>query len=463
MNVVFLGGGSLRILPIVRALFHTPELFNGGSLRLVDLKPERAEAVGTLIRRCPEFKNANCEVTWTNDLDRALDGADLFYLTTAVQREPSDTFAAQAAGQYGYLHSDQLSVNGAFLAARAGGMVMRFARKMEARCPEAMMLIFANPVAVFSAAVSNYTKIKSLGICAGFGNHRWDLPRLCGRDRYEGDWNVIAAGVNHLSFILRGERQGLPMSAALAGVLAPGWEPMPITTAHDCGEQVREGLRKIVAVYRRFGTMMFSAESDGIAHLHWAWGLEKDREALVHRLKNFNPKTAAAEAATQIDAKFAGFAQVATAVQDPGWSVPVNHNPLFGVDFSDVSVPIIRAVAGLETMRITASHPNRGAVRDFPDNAALEYTMDLCAKSIVPVKDLYVPSPFKGLITSLSEHQTLLADAIAQQDGKLFVDALEAYPMNRFSAARLPFFRRMFEIFSDLPPALRDGAKHLDW
>jgi len=165
----------------------------------------------------------------------------------------------------------------------------------------------------------------------------------------------------------------------------------------------------------------------------------------------------------QLDAKFAEFAQAATSSQDPGWNVPVNHNPLFGVDFSDVSVPIIRAVAGLETIRITASHPNRGAIREFSDNAALEYTMDLCGKSIVPVKNLYIPSPFKGLIASLSEYQTLLADAVAQQDGKFFADALEAYPMNKFQDGRSSFFRQMFEIFSDLPPALSDGVKHLDW
>jgi len=74
---------------------------------------------------------------------------------------------------------------------------------------------------------------------------------------------------------------------------------------------------------------------------------------------------------------------------------------------------------------------------------------------------LYIPSPFKGLITSLAEHQTLLGDAIAQQDGKLFADALEAYPMNKFSANRIPFFRRMFEIFSDLSPALQNGLNYL--
>ena len=463
MNVTFLGGGSLRILPIVRALFQTPEVFDGGSIRLVDLKIERAEAVGRLIKRCPEYKNVNCKVVWTSDLDSALDGADLFYLTTAIEREPSDTFAAQAACEYGYLHSDQLSINGSFLAARAGNMVMSFARKMEKYCPEAMMLIFANPVPVFSAAVTNYTKIKSLGICAGFGNHRWDLPRICGRDRYEGEWNVVATGVNHLSFILRGEYQGKDLNAILQEQLKGTWEPMPITSFADSEAQIQEGLRKLVEVYRRFGSMIFSSEFDGMGHVLFPWALEKQQNTLCQRMQHFNPATAAADGLRKVKDKFFEFAKTASGKQEPDWRTPINNNPLFGIDFSEISVPIIRAVAGLETMRITASHPNRGAVRDFSDQAALEYTMDLHGKNIIPVENQYIPAPFKGLIASLSEHQTLVADAIARQDGRLFADALEAYPMNKFSAGRVPFFRRMFEIFSDLPPALRDGMNHLDW
>jgi len=462
MNLVFLGGGSLRILPIVRALLQTPEVFHGGSIRLVDLKLERAQAVGTLIMRSPEFRNVRCEVTWTSDLDRALDGADLFYLTTAIEREPSASQALQAACKYGYLHSDQLSINGSFLAARAGNMVMNFARKMEKYCPEAMMLIFANPVPVFSAAVTNYTKIRALGICEGFGNHRWDLSRICGRDRYESDWNVVAAGVNHLSFILRGEYQGRNMDEVLGENLAADWQPMPITS-YDCGDRILEGLQKLVDIYRRFRTMVFSSEPDGMAHILWSWGLEQQQQLLARRSKDFNPDTLAADSLRRVEQQFADFISIAASSSEPDWNPSISKNRFFGVDFTEISVPIIRALAGLETMRITASHPNRGAVRDFPDQAALEYTMDLHGKSIIPVENQYIPSPFKGLIASLSEHQTLMADAIAQQDGRIFADALEAYPMNKFSANRIPYFLRMFDIFSDLPPMLQQAKTYIRW
>ena len=206
MKAAFLGGGSLRLLPVLRGVMgEAPEVFHDGEIRLFDKHKERAEAVAKLIAASPEYRNAACKITCPAEIDEALEGIDVLYLTMGARREPSETLAAFAAQEHGYYSSDQLSINGAFLSLRLGDTILGIAKKMERLCPEALMLIFANPVAVYSCMVNNYTKIKALGICGGFSNHRWDLSRLCGRNQFDPDWNVVSAGVNHLSFILRGE------------------------------------------------------------------------------------------------------------------------------------------------------------------------------------------------------------------------------------------------------------------
>lgn len=464
MNIVFLGGGSLRILPIVRGLFETPEVFEGGKISLVDLKLERAEAVGRLIKRCPEYRNVNCEVVWTNDLDSALDGADLFYLTTAIMREPSDTLAMQAAIRHNFYHSDNLSINGAFLGARFGATVMNFARKMERYCPDAMMLDFANPVASFAGAVTNYTNIKALGICGGYTNHRWDLSRICGRDEFDTGWEVDSAGVNHLAFILRGTYNGRDFHEVMREHITSDWKAAEITNFDpEFAKVIQAALGEMVQMYRRYGTTIFSTEGDGIAHVFTDNYIELLTKVLDERLKNFNPDTIEAESMAEIEKRFADFIAVAASEQDPDWDTPVHQNYIFGNDRGAISVPIIKAMAGIEPMRIAASHPNNGAVAGFADNALLEYTMTIDGKTLTPARDLYIPAPFHGLIASLSEHQTLLADAIAQQDGKLFAASLDAYPVHRFTGDRTAFFKEMFEIYSDLSPAMKDAKNYIDW
>ena len=151
MNVTFLGGGSLRILPLIRGIFAvSPAAFQNGEIRLVDRELSRAEAVGKLILACPEYAKAECRVVWSDDLDSVLPGTDIMYLTMGARREPSWSESFFLGNRYGFITTDNLSVNGAFLSLRLGRTILDIARKMEQYCPNALMLIFPNPVAVYS-------------------------------------------------------------------------------------------------------------------------------------------------------------------------------------------------------------------------------------------------------------------------------------------------------------------------
>jgi alpha-galactosidase/6-phospho-beta-glucosidase family protein len=450
MNVVFLGGGSLRLTPIIRGLLKKEGIFNGGSIRLVDRMLDRAELVGRAVMRCPEMKGVDCRVRWTDDLDRALEGADMLYITMAIEREPSLYLSQSAGVKYNYLCSDQLSVNGAFLAARGGGPILSFARKMEKYCPEAMMLIFANPVAVYSAMVNNHTKIRALGICGGYRNHCWDLPRMCGRDEYDDSMEVVATGVNHLSFILRGTWQGRDVFDVMREHLTPAWQP-PSITSTPRQEDIQRGVRQMVELFHRYGTTIFSSEPDGIGHLF-------PESYLKSASEKFTPLTPVQLAKRTADAKFAidsRFELFATELERNDESLWTK--PLFKLDSSDLSISIMAALAGLGSFRIAASAPNRGAVAGFSDRMALEYTMTIDGKNIKPVENQYVPAPFYGFIAGLSEFQTLQGDAIATGDPRFFADALEVYPVNRFSSKRKEFFHEMFDIYTDIPKTLQDG------
>ena len=112
-------------------------------------------------------------------------------------------------------------------------------------------------------------------------------------------------------------------------------------------------------------------------------------------------------------------------------------------------------------MRIVASRPNYGAVAGLPENAACEYTMDIFRDTVTPVENQYIPAPFNGLIASLSEFQTLNAEALAARDPKLFAAALDAYPCHRFTKKRKEFFREMFDTYTDVDPLWRQALDHL--
>lgn len=454
MKITFLGGGSVRLLPILRGVMQTtPEVFQNGEIRLCDKVLERAQAVERLVKASPEYKNVGCPIISTTDVDKALEGIDILYLTMAAVREPTETQAALLGAEYEILSSDQLSINGAFLSLRLAPLILSLAKKMEKCAPNGRILIFPNPVAVYSAMVNLYTSIPALGICGGFSNHRWDLTRLAfGVEKLDPKWDVVAAGVNHCSFIIRGNYDGEDMFSSLLPRMLKGV---------DMEERIRvlsvnrpllpQALTLLYSQYCKYNTMTFSTEFDGMWHVardlcgaYWWPRMEEIK-------KTFDPVKAAEAGRKEEEKKFADLYAASLAPEKIDFEEERNLDHLtgFAADLGDITLPILRAMAGLGKMRIVASRPNMGAVKGFADDASLEYTMDLDGEKITPVENQYVPAPFYGLVASLSEFQTLLARSLGEHDPKLFALALDCYPIHRFLGRKDEFIRRMFEIYKN--------------
>ena len=461
MNMLFIGGGSLRLLPILRGVFEqAPEVFRNGEIRLVDLQLERAEAVGKLLLACPEYADVGCKIIWTNDLDAALPGTDVVYLTMGARRSPSNEQSVFLASKYGFCSTDNLCINGAFLSLRLGRTILNIARKMEKFCPDALMLLFPNPVAVYSHLVNTFTKIRALGICGGFNNHRYDLSRLTGRDEFDPDWDVVAAGVNHLSFILRGSYRGKDLySEVFPQYLNDSWEPMKIAASSEMVQRsASEALTFMYRMFHRYGTIIFSSEVDGSFHLFpdEVLALQIDRDGMG---ENFDPEAAERHFHLEVKERFDRFIAFSRTTKEIKWDNPDN---LLGKVTTDITIPIFKALCGKEKMRIVATRPNYGAVRDFADDVPLEYTMDISGKEIIPVENQYIPAPFKGLIASLAEFQKLQSEAIAHWDPKIFADALDAYPVSQFNKKRNEFYREMFDIYSDIDPHMLQAKQFFE-
>ena len=242
--------------------------------------------------------------------------------------------------------------------------------------------------------------------------------------------------------------------------LTDDWVCPPNLTGNATPQILVHALTDLYNMFRKYKTMVFSTESDGLDHVFIEHG-RFTQDELIRRVSPFDPATRKEQSLEEIEKRFAEFIALSKDPTQVPWSDPGKYNSLIRVNFTDISIPILKALAGFEKMRIVASRPNFGAVAGLPDNAALEYTMDIFKDTVTPVENQYIPSPFKGLIASLSEFQTLQADAIAQRDPKLFAAALDAYPVNRLTPERKEFFRKMFEIYDDLDPIWKKSLDYI--
>jgi len=462
MNVVFVGGGSCRTLPVVRAALAGNQALRGAGIRLVDFNLPRVETVARLIMKTPEYPASGCRISWTDKLDEALPGADVVSVSFPVSSPVVCSLSDQACAARGFFGSDQVSLSGAFRAVTGGTILLAIARRMEKLCPKAWLVDFANPVAVYSGLVNNHTKVRALGICGGFTNHRWDLTRLLfDKDEYCDEFKVACAGINHLSFILRGTYRGKDIYKLLGERLKrKDWKPCRTPRFPQAEKHIRYGLARLAEMYRRFGCIIFSTEGDGMMHIFF----EQMRERM---LKSYRPATRAQlgrwarqlpAARAQRDREFRS--HLDRELDGTFWAQGPLENPDFAANPADATVVVLKALGGSRQW-LAASLPNRGAVRGFKDRTVLEYSMFLDPNGIRPEPGLEVPDCFHGLISALATHQTLLGDAIATRDPRAFAEALFAYPLHQNTRQAKALWRDLLRIHAcEMPQEFQKARQY---
>ena len=464
MKAVFFGGGSHRYLGIARAALAQPGLFEDGELYLYDLDVPRAAAVGRMLMLAPEYGAARCRVRWGDSLDEALEGADAVMVVLMAGSWANFELGRLTCQEHGFIGSDQLSPNGAMLALKGGPILMDLARRMEQRCPDAWLVDFANPVAVLSAAVNNHTRIRCLGVCQGYTNHHWDLPRLLEqRDEPVTDVDIRCAGVNHMSFILPGSMyRGRNLYALAAERLGADWQ-MP-ALSERWSEAARANINRnctlLVGLYRKYGYLVFSSEGDGLAHLD----IEQshgpvDREA-VRRAREAIGAAAARRAASRAEADQV-FRSWLTRVTPADWN---RQKPdtlhLLRAD-EDAMIKVLKAIGGQGGVGIATSFPNRGAVAGFKDRTVLEYSQVVSREGVRPSAVLEIPDVLHGLVSSLATHQTLLGDAIATRDPRVLFEALYSYPVKQDTAESKALWRALLAVSAAEIPAEFQATREL--
>jgi alpha-galactosidase/6-phospho-beta-glucosidase family protein len=458
VKTVFFGGGSHRFLGIARSVLAQPGLFENGEIYLYDLDVSRAEAVGRMIMLSPEYAEAGCRVRWGNELDEALDGADAVIVVLMAGGVVNHQLCRLASNGHGFIGSDQLSPSGAMLALKGGPILMNLAKRMEQLCPNAWIVDFANPVAVLSAAVNNHTRIRCLGVCAGYTNHQWDLTRLLyGKDEAVIDYDVRCAGVNHMGFILPGStHRGRDLYELAAERLNDNWVMPPLSDRWSEAAQanITRSVTTLLRLYRKYGYLVFSTEGDGLAHLdiessHTAVDLEAIRRD-KQEIAAFEANSAAGRA--RADREFQSWL---TRVTPADWS---RESPetlhLLRCD-EDLMVKVLKALGGCGEMKLATSFPNRGAVSGFKDRTVLEYSQVLGRDGLRPMVEggLEVPDLFQGLVSSLATHQTLLGDAIATRDPRVLFEALYSYPVKQDTADSKALWRDLLVAAGPTIPA----------
>ncbi|KAB8145932.1 alpha-glucosidase/alpha-galactosidase [Chloroflexia bacterium SDU3-3] len=267
-KIAFLGAGSTVFARnLLGDIFSFPELADS-TISLYDIDAARLRTSEVVAGNMARAAGGRATIQATQDRRRALDGAD--YAICMIQvggYRPSTVVDFEIPKKYGLRQTiaDTLGIGGIMRGLRTIPVLLDMCRDMEEVCPDVTFLQYVNPMAMNCWAIGRATKIRTVGLCHSVQNTAEELSRDIGVPVDE--INYTCAGINHMAFYLRFERQGQDLYPLIRQVAQEGRAP--------------DWNRVRYEMLQRLG--YFVTESSEHFSEYVPWFIKRDRPDLIDR------------------------------------------------------------------------------------------------------------------------------------------------------------------------------------
>ena len=205
-KIALVGAGSVVFARrFLQDVVGTPSLADS-DIALMDVSEDRLDLIGSYARRLVSDMGTSATVDTTTDRLRALEGAD--YVITTIRVGDDLAIDQGIPLEYGLDQSvaDTIGPGGVFKALRTVPSLLDICEDMERACPDALLLQYTNPMAMACWAIAEATDIQAVGLCHSVQNTTAQLAGYIGAPRES--VSAWVAGINHMAWFLRFERDG---------------------------------------------------------------------------------------------------------------------------------------------------------------------------------------------------------------------------------------------------------------
>jgi 6-phospho-beta-glucosidase len=389
VKVTVVGGGST----------YTPELVSGLSrldvteFVLHDIDGERREVVGGLARRMLERQGYAGELSVTDDLDRAVDGADFVLIQIRVggqEARLSDETVPLACGCIG---QETTGAGGFGKALRTVPVVLGIAERVRERAKgDAWIVDFTNPVGIVTRALRDAGH-RAVGLCnVAIGFQRSFARRLgVEPERVE----VDQVGLNHLSWV--------------RFVRVDGEDVLPqLLSEHG------DDLADEVLVPRRLLDELGVVPS---YYLHYFYAHD---QVLAEQLDGVPRAATVAEIERELLQMY----------RDPNLAEkPALLEKRGGAYYSEAALGLVAALAGDTGEKQVVDVRNDGAIQGLADDDVIEVLCRVDGSGAHPLPQPPVAPELLGLMQHVAAYERLAASAALTGDPAVARKALLTHPL----------------------------------
>ena len=223
-KITMIGAGSTVFAKnLLGDILGFPELAES-HIALMDINEERLRTSETVARKVAKALGANPKITTHTNRREALDGAD--YAINMIQvagYKPGTEIDFEVPKKYGLRQTiaDTLGIGGIMRALRTIPVMLDMCKDMEEVSSKNLTFLnYVNPMCMNTWAVTRATKVKTVGLCHSVQGTAEQLAQDIGVPIVE--INYLCAGINHMAFYLKFERNGEDLYPLIRKVAAEG-------------------------------------------------------------------------------------------------------------------------------------------------------------------------------------------------------------------------------------------------
>jgi 6-phospho-beta-glucosidase len=389
MKVAVIGGGST----------YTPELVSGmaalpvDQLVLQDVDPERLEVVGGLAERMLRRVEFGGELALTDDLDRAVDGADFVLVQIRVGGQAARLHDETIPLACGCIGQETTGAGGFAKAMRTVPVVLEIAEHVRERSADGAWIVdFTNPVGIVTRALLDAGH-RAVGLCnvaIGFQRH---FAKQLG---VEPDRIVVdQVGLNHLTWV--------------RAVLVDGSDVLPGLLA-DHADELAEGARVPSSLLLELGAIPSY-------YLHYFYA----HDAVLREQLDGVPRAATV---AEIER------ELLELYRDPSLDVkPKVLEQRGGAFYSEAAVGLVRSLTFGDDAIHEVDVRNSGTLAGLADDDVVEVPARVGRDGPMPLPQPPLAPELLGLVQHVAAYERLTAHAALSGDPADAKKALLAHPL----------------------------------
>jgi alpha-galactosidase len=382
--ITFIGAGSTVFAKnLLGDILSFPELANA-TIRLFDIDEERLKTSEVVANRLAQSIGVKPTIVATTDRKKALDGADYAIAMFQVGGyKPSTVIDFEIPKKYGLRQTiaDTLGIGGIMRGLRTIPVMVDMCRDMEQVCPDVTFLNYVNPMAINCWAIDRMTSINTVGLCHSVQGTAEQLADDINVPIDE--INYVCAGINHMAFYLKFERDGHNLYPDIQRVYNE--------------QRVPDWNRVRYEIFKRFG--YFVTESSEHFAEYTPWFIKRDRPELI---EEFNIPLD--EYITRCENQIAGWHQLRSDLLTSNAPIEVKRSHEYGS-------LIIHSMETGQPRVVYGNVPNRGLINNLPEGCCVEVPVLVDKSGLQPTKIGYIPPHLAAMMQTNINVQSLTVEA----------------------------------------------------